>query len=150
MKIAISSKGPDIKAAIDPRFGRAACFLLYDTEKKEVVEVIDNIEGLDASQGAGIAVAGLMASKGVEVIITGRVGPKAMVVIDKAGIKVVTDATGSVEEALHSFMAGSKDSSSAAQGRPGRCSTTRGQGFGGRARMGKGQGGRGMGPNPGR
>ena len=32
MKIAITAQGPELDAAVDPRFGRAAYFLIVDTD----------------------------------------------------------------------------------------------------------------------
>ncbi|MBU0681890.1 MAG: NifB/NifX family molybdenum-iron cluster-binding protein [Proteobacteria bacterium] len=156
MKIVISSTGPNIKAAVDPLFGRAAYLLVYDTDKKEVVEVIENSEGQDAVQGAGIRVAGLLAQKGCKVIITGKVGPKAMAVVEKAGMQVVSDAEGTVEEVLDAFRATNMKQAPLDQGltqgrgkTPGCRSRNRGQGLGGGTGMGKGHGRRGMGRSPG-
>ncbi len=104
MKMAISSAGPNLKANVDPNFGRAPFLVIYDTETQDVLEVIDNHEGQDAAQGAGILVAGLLAQKGVSVIITGRVGPKAMEVIEQARMRVVANATGTVENAIMDFF----------------------------------------------
>lgn len=100
MKVAISSTGPKLTADVDPRFGRAAFLLIFDTDTHELLEAIDNSAGQDAAQGAGLTVAGMLADKGVAAIITGRVGPKAMTVINKAAIKVFEGATGTVQEAL--------------------------------------------------
>ena len=111
MKIVISSSGPKITDEVDPRFGRAAYLCIYDTSEKKVVEVIDNTEGVQAAQGAGINAAGLVASKNVETILTGRVGPKAMAVIDKAKINVVSGVTGTVEDAVAAFLGGNSPSS---------------------------------------
>lgn len=113
MKIAISSTGPTLKANIDPSFGRAAFLLIYDTETQDLSEAIDNQQGKDAAQGAGITVAGLLAQKDVAVIITGRVGPKAMQVIEEAGIRVVSQATGTAEQAIMDFFGKSNAESKA-------------------------------------
>ncbi|MEN8258418.1 MAG: NifB/NifX family molybdenum-iron cluster-binding protein [Thermodesulfobacteriota bacterium] len=156
MRIVISSTGANLKADVDPRFGRAAFLLLYDTDKKEVVEVIDNGEGQDAAQGAGISVASLLAQKGVAVIITGRVGPKAMKVVRKAGIKVVSNATGTVEGAVSGFSGqGASGQDNGAQDErkvPGAECRRRNvwQKGGGPTRMGRGYGGRGRGQVSGR
>jgi len=32
MKIAVSATQPDIEANVDERFGRAHCFMIYDTD----------------------------------------------------------------------------------------------------------------------
>ncbi len=149
MKIVISSTGPTLKADVDPRFGRAPFLIMYETDTGEVIEAIDNAGGQDASQGAGISVAGLMAQKGVKVILTGRVGPKAMAVVDRAGIKVVADARGTVEEVINDFSASPKGPAPMDKGRPqgavaGAGCQTRNRG------QGKCHGGRGMGRGPGR
>ncbi|MDA3971421.1 MAG: NifB/NifX family molybdenum-iron cluster-binding protein [Desulfobulbaceae bacterium] len=103
MKIAISSTGEGLNDQVDPRFGRAPYLCLYDTGSKAIVEVINNGTGVQAAQGAGITVAGLVASKNVEFVLTGKVGPKAMAVLDKAHIKVISDVTGSVADAVAAF-----------------------------------------------
>jgi predicted Fe-Mo cluster-binding NifX family protein len=144
MKIVVSATGMTMDSSVDPRFGRAACFLIIDSDSGELLEAIDNSQGRDAVQGAGIGAAAMVAEKGVKAILTGRVGPKAMAVVDQAGILVVSDVSGSVREAVEKFRSGSlvPDSSSSAPavGGSGRC----GCGHGGGRGMGGG-GGRGMG-----
>ena len=56
MKIAITTSGDSLDAAVDPRFGRAKAFILYDTETDEW-SVLDNAQNLNAAQGAGIQAA---------------------------------------------------------------------------------------------
>ena len=136
MKIAISSTGQDMSADVDPRFGRAAYLCIFDTSKNEMLEVIDNSESKNASQGAGITVAGLVASKGVETILTGRVGPKAMAVVEKANIKVVSGVSGSVEQTIAAFVASPSSQSQGADSAPNNCRRAGGQGRG----LGQGQG----------
>ncbi len=106
MKIVISSSGPDMDSAVDPRFGRAAYFLIVDSESGKLLESIDNSEGRDAAQGAGIGAASLVAEKGVRAILTGRVGPKAMAVVEKANIEVVSNVSGTVRDAVAQFRSG--------------------------------------------
>jgi predicted Fe-Mo cluster-binding NifX family protein len=48
VKITISSQGGKLDSAVDPRFGRAAQFILYDTET-DSYEVISNAQSLDAA-----------------------------------------------------------------------------------------------------
>ena len=106
MKIVVSATGMDLDSAVDPRFGRAACLFIIDSDSGMPLEMIDNSQGRDAAQGAGIAAAALVADKGVAVILTGRVGPKAMPVVEKAGIRVVSDVSGTVREAVAKFRNG--------------------------------------------
>ena len=105
MKIVISSTGPDLDSAVDPRFGRAAYLLIVDSESGELVESINNATGVNAGQGAGIKAASLIVDKGAEVVLTGRLGPNAMAVVEKANIKIVSNISGTVREAVAQFGA---------------------------------------------
>ncbi|MDO8948757.1 MAG: NifB/NifX family molybdenum-iron cluster-binding protein [Desulfocapsaceae bacterium] len=151
MKIVVSATGMNLDSPVDPRFGRAACLLIIDSDTGTLIEAIDNSQGRDAAQGAGISAAALVADKGVGAILTGRVGPKAMPVIEKAGIQVVSDVSGTVREAVEKFQNGSSipaSSSSAA------ASGGMGGGMGGgrcqRGGGGQGKGGAGGGSGQGR
>ena len=53
MKIAITAQGPELSAQVDPRFGRAKYFIIYDVDSDEF-EAVDNEQNLNAPQGAGI------------------------------------------------------------------------------------------------
>jgi predicted Fe-Mo cluster-binding NifX family protein len=105
MKIAITAQGKDLASEIDPRFGRAAHILIIDMEQNDV-EVIDNSENINAFKGAGIQAAALLSKKGAEALITGYCGPNAFKTLQAAGIKVVSDVTGSVQDALEAFARG--------------------------------------------
>ena len=91
MKISISSQGWDLDSRVDPRFGRAAQFLIYDTEASSF-EVVSNSQSLNAMQGAGIKAAEVMSNRGVQVLITGHCGPKAFNALKAAGIEVISSA----------------------------------------------------------
>lgn len=99
MKIAVSTSGDNPAAALDSRFGRAARFLIYNTDTKDF-KSIDNAQNLNAPQGAGIQAAQTVANAGAEAVITGHCGPKAFRVLQVAGIKVYNCQAATVEEAL--------------------------------------------------
>lgn len=105
MRVAISASGTTLDSAVDPRFGRAAKFLLLDTDTG-AVEAHDNVQSLNAAQGAGIQSAETVSRLGAAVIITGHCGPKAFRTLQAAGILVVTGATGTVAEAVAAWKAG--------------------------------------------
>lgn len=106
MKIAISSQGEKLDSPLDPRFGRAAQFILYDTETASY-EVISNAQSLDAAQGAGIKAAETISRLGAQVLITGHCGPKAFETLKAADIRIVSGAEGcTVSEALEKFQSG--------------------------------------------
>jgi predicted Fe-Mo cluster-binding NifX family protein len=106
MKISITSQGRDLDSLVDPRFGRAAQFLIYDTEATSF-EVVSNSQSLNAMQGAGIKAAEIMSNRGVQVLITGHCGPKAFTTLQAAGIEIINGAEGlTVAQALEKYKSG--------------------------------------------
>jgi len=105
VKVAISTSGEDLNSPIDSRFGRAARFLVYNTET-DSFELIDNQQNLDAAQGAGIQAAETVSRAGADVVITGHCGPKAFRVLTAAGVQVITGAAGTVRDALEQYRKG--------------------------------------------
>jgi len=105
MKVAISSQGPGLASALDMRFGRAAWFVIVDTESGES-KAVENAQNLEAAQGAGIQSAQCVANEGAEAVITGHCGPKAYRVLKSAGVRVYLGVEGTVEDALDKFKSG--------------------------------------------
>ena len=148
MKVAVSSTGPDIDAAVSPRFGRCPYFVIVETATMGY-EAIPNTSAGNPS-GAGIAAAQEMASRGVSAVLTGRFGPNASQVLSQVGIKMLTGASGTVRQAVESHRNGSL---SEAPSIPASQGTGYGQGMGYGRGMGGGRGaggGRGMGRGMGR
>lgn len=105
-KIAISCDAPDLDAQIDPRFGRAAGFLIVDPETLAFTYV-DNGSSQVMAQGAGINAAETVFKAGAKVVLTGYVGPKAFRALAAGGIKVGQDLENiTVREAIEKFKAG--------------------------------------------
>jgi predicted Fe-Mo cluster-binding NifX family protein len=105
MKVAVTAKGTHLSDEVDPRFGRAPYILIVDTETLEY-EVLDNSSNVNAFKGAGIQAATTVAEKGAEVLLTGYCGPNAFKTVQAAGMKVVSDVTGTVEQAIKTFLSG--------------------------------------------
>lgn len=105
MKVAITAKGIDLSSEVDPRFGRAAYIIIADLETMEI-ETIDNSAIAKSFKGAGIQAATLIHDRGAEVLMTGYCGPKAFQTLQAAGIRVVSDVTGTVGEALERLKTG--------------------------------------------
>ena len=105
MKIAVTARGKDIESQVDPRFGRAKYFLVVDTESEEC-EAVDNVQNLNAAQGAGIQAAETVVRYGVDAVLTGHCGQKAFRVLSAAGVKMYVRAAGTVKEAVERFKAG--------------------------------------------
>lgn len=110
MRIAISSQDKDLNANLDPRFGRAAYFIIVDPETM-AFEVVENSQNLNLSQGAGIQAGKTIADNKVDVLITGHCGPKAFKVLQGAGVKIVTGAGGTVADAIAQFNSGELETS---------------------------------------
>ncbi len=149
MKVAVSSKGKDLNSAVDPRFGRANYLVIVDTASFAVVEVIDNSQTAGLAYGAGISAAGRIAEAGAQAIITGLVGPKAEAVCEKAGIFMSNGASGTVGEAVSTFIRNFELEPGDQTG-PKKAGTPVKQGTGLKKCQGKGKGGRGGGMGQGR
>ncbi len=113
MKIAITSKGPGLNDPVDPRFGRAAFVIVIDSETMDY-KALDNSSNVNAFKGAGIQAATMIHDQGAEVLLTGYCGPKAFQTLQAAGIKVVSDVSGTVAEALETFKTGTPEYTTAA------------------------------------
>jgi predicted Fe-Mo cluster-binding NifX family protein len=105
MKIAVSTTGNSLDAELDQRFGRAPRFLIVDTDSGNV-EVVDNVQNLNAAQGAGIQSAMTIAGTGAQAVITGHCGPKAFRVLTEAGIKIYNTEAKTVREAMTLYSDG--------------------------------------------
>jgi len=105
-RIAVTSEGPALDDQVDPRFGRAAGFVVVDLDTMST-RFIDNGSSQVMAQGAGIQAAELAARAGVECLLTGFVGPKAFQALSAVGIKVVQNLEGlTVREAVERFKRG--------------------------------------------
>ena len=106
-KIAITSEGPGLDDFVDPRFGRAAGFVIVDLENMNT-SYIDNGQTQVMSQGAGIQAAQLVAGAGVDCVLSGFVGPKAFQALSAVKIKVVQNLDDglTVRQAVEQFKRG--------------------------------------------
>jgi len=150
MKICVTSRGSDLDAQVDPRFGRCQYFMIVDPDTMEF-EAIPN-EGIGASSGAGIQAAEIVANRGVDALISGNVGPNAFQTLTAAGVRVLTGASGTIRDAIEMYRAGKLSETAGAtvpahagmpQSPPERFGP--GMGMGGRRGMGRGGGEGGMG-----
>lgn len=105
MKLIFTTTGDNLDALLDPSFGRARNFLLYDTESGSS-QVISNQQNLNAAQGAGIQAAQTIVKAGAAVLVTGHCGPKAFRVLAAAGVKVYNTDAPTVADALARYRAG--------------------------------------------
>ena len=104
MKIAITSTGNTLDAEVDPRFGRAAFFLIVDTDTGKF-EAVEN-GAVNAGGGAGVSAAKTVADAGAKAVLTGNCGPNAERTLSAAGIELYISLSGTAAEALEQFRNG--------------------------------------------
>jgi predicted Fe-Mo cluster-binding NifX family protein len=104
MKIAVTVRGETLSSEVDPRFGRAAYFIIVDTETMEFA-AREN-ENLAAAGGAGISSAKLVIDAGAEAVLTGNCGPNAQRTLNAANVKLYTGVMGPAAEAVELFKGG--------------------------------------------
>jgi predicted Fe-Mo cluster-binding NifX family protein len=105
-KIAVSSEGPSLDEAVDPRFGRAAGFMIVEPSDMSF-EYIDNGASQAMGQGAGIQAAESVVRAGAKVLLTGYVGPKAFHALNAAGIEIGQNLDSmKVGEAVQAYLDG--------------------------------------------
>ncbi|HID87764.1 MAG TPA: dinitrogenase iron-molybdenum cofactor biosynthesis protein [Anaerolineae bacterium] len=131
MRVAVSSNGSDLDAAVSPVFGRCPTYVFVDTDTLQF-EAVPN-PAMSAPGGAGIQAAQFVVNQGAQAVITGNVGPNAFNVLASAGVQMYLTPGGTVREAVEALKAGQLQSLSA---------PSAGMGMG--RRMGRGMG-RGMG-----
>ncbi len=102
MKIGIPTRGNDLSADVEQRFGRCPMFLIVDSATMDF-HLVDNSAALMGG-GAGVRAAQQVVDEGVDAVIAGEVGPKAYEVLDRANIKVYARVTGSARDAIDMVM----------------------------------------------
>jgi predicted Fe-Mo cluster-binding NifX family protein len=105
MKLAITTQGSEPNSPVDLRFGRTRFFRIVDTETGQQTAV-DNADGVNAVQGAGVQAGQTLARLGVQAVLTGHVGPKAWSALRAANIQVYSVSAGTSDQVVQAFLAG--------------------------------------------
>ena len=105
MKIAITSTDGTLDGMVDERFGRAKKIVIVDIDANNQ-ETVDNVQNMNAAQGAGIQTAQNVVNAGAKAVISGHLGPNAFRVVSAAGIDVFTASNMTVREAIESYKKG--------------------------------------------
>ena len=98
MRIAIASTGKTLESKVDRRFGRAAYFIIVDTETMDF-STFEN-DRIAAKEEAGIGAARAVAGAGVRSVLAGNCGTKAERILRDAGVRLYTGIKGTVLEAI--------------------------------------------------
>jgi predicted Fe-Mo cluster-binding NifX family protein len=105
MKLVVTAQDSSLDSPVDPRFGRARYFLLVDTDTGQFTPH-DNVQNLNAAQGAGIQAAQTVVRLGAEAVLTGSVGPKAFATLQAGQVAVYPGAAGTVRQAVEELRCG--------------------------------------------
>lgn len=105
LRVGVTSRGDFPLAEVCEQFGRAYWLMIYSPAENQWY-AIDNNLNRTLSHDAGIATANTMMDAGVTVVLTGETGPKAFRTLTAAGITVVHNVSGLVEDALSDWNIG--------------------------------------------
>lgn len=99
MRIAVTYENGEVFQ----HFGHTEAFKIYDVKERKVIK-----SELAPTFGSGHgALAGFLAEKNVDVLICGGIGGGAQQALAQAGIKLYGGVSGSADEAVAAFLAGS-------------------------------------------
>ncbi len=106
MRIAISTETNNgLESLVAHHFGRCPFFALIDVDGTEVkaVEIVENpfYNGHQPGQ-----VPGFIKEQNADVMLSGGMGGRAIQFFQQFGIQTATGATGTVQQALESFLGG--------------------------------------------
>jgi predicted Fe-Mo cluster-binding NifX family protein len=107
MKIVITTATGNLDSPFDSRFGRAANFVIVDTET-EAWEAYPN-PALNASGGAGVQAAQFITGHGAQAVISGDFGPNAYNALAAADVQMFLAPAGeafTARELLARYRAG--------------------------------------------
>lgn len=115
MKVAVSSQGETENSPFSSRFGRCACFMVFDTEEENWT-TIDN-PGKGSRGGAGTAAVQGLAGQDVDVVISGRFGPHAFRAFSSAGMKPIILDGQTPQDVVGKFLSGEGDEPTSPSGK---------------------------------
>lgn len=104
MKIAMPVNDDNMESSVCISFGRTPYFLIYDTETKESIFLVNSAA---ASQGgAGIKAAQIVVDTQAGVLVTPRCGENAAEVIKAANIQIYKTINDSIKDNIDAFISG--------------------------------------------
>ena len=106
MRIAISAANNNgLDSRVSEHFGRCPYFIIVEVEGQEVtgVTTVDNPYYGNHAPGQ---VPTFINSQGAQVMLTGGMGHRAVSFFQQYGIEAVTGASGTVRQALQSYLGG--------------------------------------------
>ena len=104
MKIAMPVTNKSMEAEVDTSFGRASCFLIYDTDSQSGA-FFDNTAALSQG-GAGIKAAQSVVDSGAGAVLLPQCGENAASILKAANLKMYKTTTTSIMDNILAFAEG--------------------------------------------
>lgn len=101
-RVVVTASGPDLKAKVDLKFGRAAYLLIVDLTD-DTFQVIDNSDQPGITGKKGVRTANKVLAMDIGAVITGNIGQRALSELSGAGIGMFQVDGGTVKKALTSY-----------------------------------------------
>jgi predicted outer membrane repeat protein len=103
MKTAITSSGDNMQALLDPRFGRAEYYCIYDDESDEITFIKNTAK--DMKSGSGLKAVETLLLHDIDKVVSIDFGPKAKSVLKDLDIQMisVSDPKKSIEEIIQTL-----------------------------------------------
>ena len=105
MKIAMPVTNKSMEAELETSFGRASCFLIYDTDSQTSV-FFDNTAALSQG-GAGIKAAQSVVDSGAGAVLVPQCGENAASILKAANLKMYKTTNASIMDNILAFEEGS-------------------------------------------
>jgi predicted Fe-Mo cluster-binding NifX family protein len=105
MKVAVSSQDKRRDSPVEPWLGRAAYFLLVDTDHM-IFDAIENESVGEPPDVAEINAARLVIDAGAQAVLTGNCSYEVRRMFADAGVKLFQSGPGTVAEIVEQFKAG--------------------------------------------
>ncbi len=105
MRVAVSSQDKRPDSLVEPWFGRAAFFLITDTDNM-IFDALENERMGETLQIDEIQAARLVIDAGVEAVLTGNCGFETRRMLAAAGIRLFQSVPGTVQENVEQFQSG--------------------------------------------
>lgn len=97
MKVGVIAEGDSLDSLVGEDFGHSPFFLIVDMDTYDYTVVKNEYAN---GEGAGFKVAKAIVGLNVDACIVGGIGTHGLEILQNAGIRVVYDAEGTVEENL--------------------------------------------------
>jgi predicted Fe-Mo cluster-binding NifX family protein len=107
VSIAVSVTTPKPEASFESRFGRAAVFVIVDTNTGEQQTIAN--PAVQSRGGAGIRAAEFPVRQDVEAVISGALGPNAYDVLQASGVRLYQAKSGTVDDLVARLLKGDLD-----------------------------------------